>query len=81
MHTTLGKHFLEDLIKGAQIPRPTPMSPVTASDGSGLEIQSPHKLVSTQQQFPCTIEGIGELRTAWIGHKGVCILHRAIIVN
>lgn len=48
------------------------MSPSTAAcDGSGLEIVSPHKVVSTRQQFPCIIEGIGELRTAWIGHKGV----------
>jgi len=47
------------------------MSPGPASDLSGLEIVSPQKLASTQQQCPCVIEGIGELRTSWVGFKGV----------
>ena len=68
--TCLGKSFLEEVIEGAHIPRHTPTSPGTASDGSGLEIVSPQKVLS-KKQFPCTIEGIGELRTAWIGHEGV----------
>lgn len=38
------------------------------SDMSGVEIISPHK---TPARVPCTINGIGELQTSWIGQKGV----------
>ena len=66
--TCLGKSFLEEVIEGAHIPRPTPTSPGTASDGSGLEIVSPQKVLS-KKQFPCTIEGIGELRLDTKGYN------------
>ena len=38
---------------------------------SGIELESPHKLAAAQQQFPCTIAGIGEVKTSWIGERGV----------
>lgn len=39
------------------------------SDMSGVEIISPQKAPT---RVPCTIDGIGELRTSWIGQNGVC---------
>ena len=49
--TCLGKSFLEKVIEGAHIPRPTPTSPGTASDGSGLEIVSPQKVYYRKSSF------------------------------
>ena len=44
---------------------------VVGDDVSGIALESPHKSIAVAQDFPCTIEGIGELRTSWIGRKGV----------
>ena len=38
---------------------------------SGIELESPHKSIAVAQDFPCNIEGIGDLRTSWTGQKGV----------
>ena len=40
-------------------------------DISGIELESPHKSIAVAQDFPCNIEGIGDLRTSWIGQNGV----------
>ena len=40
-------------------------------DISGIELESPHKSIAVAQEFPCNIEGIGDLRTSWIGQSGV----------
>ena len=44
---------------------------VLGDDISGIELESPHKSIAVAQDFPCNIEGIGDLRTSWIGQKGV----------
>ena len=44
------------------------------SDMSGLEITSPHKVTNMVQKFPRTVEGVGEIRTSWIGQRGVILL-------
>ncbi len=47
-------------------------------DMSGIEIDSPHKVLSTSNEFPCILQGIGELRTLWIGQKGVQSIKRKV---
>ena len=42
------------------------------SDMSGIEMESPHKEMATAHDFPCNISEVGEVRSLWIGHKGVC---------
>ena len=42
------------------------------SDMSGVEIISPHAQMALAREV-CTIDGIGELSTSWIGKKGVSI--------
>lgn len=37
---------------------------------SGLELISMKKCV-TMMQLPCNIDGVGDLKTSWIGQKGV----------
>lgn len=44
----------------------------SGSEMSGVEVVSPHKLIAVAQENPLLIPGIGEVRTSWIGHKGVC---------
>ena len=40
-------------------------------DLSGIELESPHKSIAVAQEFPVNIEGIGDLRTLWIGQQGI----------
>lgn len=47
---------------------------LTESDSSGMEITSLHKANEVTQLTSCVIDGIGELRSSWIGQKGVCKL-------
>ena len=42
-----------------------------SDDVSGMELESPHKSITVAQDFPVTIEGVGDLRTSWIGQRGV----------
>lgn len=42
------------------------------SDLSGIEMESPHKEIATAHEFPCNISEVGEVRSSWIGQKGVC---------
>ena len=46
---------------------------------SGVEVVSPHKLMAAARESPCTIPGIGDLRTSWIGQKGVCDIQRKLL--
>ena len=67
--------FLEKLIQranGEQVIHIESMNvQAEPSDMSGLEIVSPHKATSGVQKLPCTVEGVGEIRSSWIGQKGV----------
>ena len=45
---------------------------------SGVEMESPHKLMATAQQFRCEIPGIGAVSTMWVGHKGVRDIRRKL---
>ncbi len=36
---------------------------------SGVEFESLHKLLSTAEEFPVEIAGVGELNTRWVGTK------------
>lgn len=48
-------------------------SPVRSkeSDESGLLLESPHKSLVGEKEFPCNIPGVGDVSTAWIGHHGL----------
>lgn len=41
------------------------------SDFSGIEMESSHKGLPAAHEFPCHIPDIGEIRSVWVGHKGV----------
>lgn len=41
------------------------------SDMSGIEIISPQRAMAKARQFPCSIEGVGDVQTSWIGRQGV----------
>ena len=60
---------------GDQVPQPTTTND---DDMSGVEVESPHKSLSTAQEFPCELPGVGVVRTAWIGQKGVSDIRRTI---
>ena len=38
---------------------------------SGIELESPHKDLVLAHEFPCHVSDIGEVRSLWVGHKGV----------
>lgn len=44
---------------------------VDESDLSGIEVESPHKEMAAAHEFPCNIPEVGEIRSSWIGQKGV----------
>ncbi len=75
-----GTWILQEIRKS--YPRPSVQAPPHAdpvgSDMSGVEMVSPHKLMAAAQEFPCIIPGVGELRTSWIGQKGVCEIQRQL---
>lgn len=64
-------------------PRPSvqapPHSDPLGSDMSGVEVVSPHKLMAAARESPCSLPGIGELRTSWIGQRGVCDIQRQLV--
>ena len=45
---------------------------VDSTDMSGIEMQSPHKEISTAREFPCIIYEIGKVSSSWVGYKGLC---------
>ena len=59
---------------GDQVPQIT----TSVDDLSGVEVESPHKSLSTAQEFPCELPGVGVVSTAWIGQKGVSDIRRSI---
>ena len=46
---------------------------------SGVEFESPHKLLSTAEEFPVEIAGVGELSTRWVGSKGVLSIRKQLV--
>ena len=50
------------------------MNAVDATDTcmSGIEMESPHKEISTAKEFPCNIPEVGQVSSSWIGQRGVC---------
>ena len=44
-----------------------------------LKLSPPHKYIAVAQEFPCTIEGIGNVQTSWIGQRGVLEIQRKIV--
>lgn len=71
----IGVSFLEKLIQRSNSEQGILIESTNVqtepSDMSGLEIVSPHKATSGVQRLPCTIEGVGEIRSSWIGQRGV----------
>ena len=47
-------------------------------DMSGVEVDSPYKFLFESQEFPCDIQGIGEICTSWIGQQGVLEIKRTV---
>ena len=47
-------------------------------DMSGVEVDSPYKFLLESQEFPCDIQGIGEIRTSWVGQQGVLEIKRTV---
>jgi len=41
---------------------------------SGVEMISPQREMAKAHQFPCSIEGVGDVRTSWIGQQGVILI-------
>lgn len=41
------------------------------SDVSGMVVESPHKTILTEKEFPCNISGVGQVSTSWIGKTGL----------
>ena len=82
MFNTIGGWALNELKRS--YPRcniqPSPCSPTNpaSSEMSGVEMESPHKLMATAQQFRCEIPGIGAVSTMWVGHKGVRDIRRKL---
>ena len=49
-----------------------------SDDMSGIAVDSPYKVLFESQEFPCEIQGIGEIRTSWIGQQGVLQIKRTV---
>lgn len=47
-------------------------------DMSGVEVDSPYKFLFESQEFPCDIQGIGEICTSWVGQQGVLEIKRTV---
>ena len=56
----------------------SPCSPANpaSSEMSGVEMESPHKLMATAQQFHYEIPGIDAVSTMCVGHKSVRDIRR-----
>lgn len=49
-----------------------------SDDMSGVVVDSPYKVLFESQEFPFEIQGIGEIRTSWIGQQGVLEIKRTV---
>ena len=68
----IGAWLLDEIVPAIPIPIVSCNDSTPAySEMSGMEIISLHKSTTKGQQHHCTIEGLGEVRTSWIGQKGV----------
>lgn len=45
---------------------------------SGVNVDFPYKFLFGSQEFPCAIQGIGEMRTSWVGQQGVLEIKRTV---
>ena len=61
---------------GEQVPQDATTN--DEDDLSGVEVDSPHKTLSTAQEFPCELPGVGVVRTRWVGQRGVSDIRRSI---
>ena len=48
------------------------------SDVSGMVVESPHKTILTDKEFPCNISGVGQVCTSWIGKAGLIEMQNKI---
>ena len=42
-----------------------------STDMSGIVMESPMKDITTAKEFPCSISEIGEVRSSWVGQRGI----------
>ena len=48
------------------------------SNVSGMVVESPHKTILTDKEFPCNISGVGQVCTSWIGKAGLMEMQNKI---